>query len=108
MSDYVVNTTDQNFEADVLKSTIPVLVDFWAPWCNPCRMMAPILEDLAKIYDGKIKIIKLDVDNNQQVASQSGIRNIPTLKIYKNGEEVETKVGSCNRLQLVKWIDACI
>ncbi|MBN3859651.1 MAG: thioredoxin [Neisseriaceae bacterium] len=108
MSEGIVNTTDQNFEADVLKSDIPVLVDFWAPWCGPCRMVAPVLEDISKEYAGKIKIVKLDVEENQQVASQLGIRNIPTMKIYKNGEEVATKVGALGKPQLAAFIDASI
>ncbi|QRN40689.1 MAG: thioredoxin [Neisseriaceae bacterium] len=108
MSEGVINTTDQDFEIDVLKSDIPVLVDFWAPWCGPCRMVAPVLEDISKEYAGKIKVVKLDVEQNQQVASKLGIRNIPTMKIYKSGEEVATRVGALGKPQLVAFIDASI
>lgn len=107
-SDKILNTSDASFENDVLKADLPVLVDFWAPWCGPCRMVAPILEDLAEEYSGKIRIVKLDVEQNQEVASQLGIRNIPTMKIYKNGQEVATKVGSSGKPQLVAFIDGSI
>ncbi len=85
--------TDQNFQNEVLSSEIPVLVDFWAPWCAPCRIIAPIIEDLAKEYAGKLKVGKLNVDENQQVAAEYGIMSIPTLLFFKNGQPVDSIIG---------------
>lgn len=93
MSKYLT-VNDASFESDVLKSDKPVLVDFWAPWCGPCRMIAPIIEELANDYDGKAKIAKVNVDDNPQISMQFGIRSIPTLLIFKNGKVVDQIVGA--------------
>lgn len=89
-----VTLTDQNFETEVLKSEMPVLVDFWAPWCAPCRMVGPVVEELSEEYQGKIKVGKLNVDENQQIAQRYGIMSIPTLAVFKNGEVVEQILGA--------------
>lgn len=105
MSDLIVNTTDTNFDQDVLQADIPVLVDFWATWCGPCKAIAPILEDLAAEYQGKVKIVKVDVDNNPQAASRFGIRNIPTLFVFKDGEKVDSVMGLQPKNELAKVLD---
>ena len=105
MSDLIVNTTDANFDQDVLQSDVPVLVDFWATWCGPCKAIAPILEDLAAEYQGKVKIVKVDVDNNPQAASRFGIRNIPTLFVFKAGEKVDSVMGLQPKAELAKVLD---
>lgn len=92
-----IEITDQNFESEVLKSAIPVLVDFWAPWCGPCRMIAPIIEQLAAEYEGKVKIGKLNVDDNQHSAIKYGVRSIPTLLFFKNGEAKDVIIGAVSR-----------
>lgn len=91
---YTVEGTDSNFEQEVLKSDIPVLVDFWAPWCGPCRMVAPVVEELAKEYQGKLKVVKINTDENQQIAVKYGIRSIPTLGIFKDGKVVDGVIGA--------------
>jgi thioredoxin 1 len=100
-----IAVTDASFEQDVLKSDIPVLVDFWAPWCGPCRMVAPIVEEVAEQYEGKIKVFKLNTDENPTVAGQYGIRSIPTLMIFKDGQRVDVVVGAVPRTTLASTIE---
>ena len=104
-SDLIKHITDATFEADVLKSATPVLVDFWAEWCGPCKMIAPILDELAPAYQGKVQIAKMNVDDNRAVPAQFGIRGIPTLMLFKGGELVATKVGAVGKPQLAAFID---
>ena len=106
MSTNITHVTDASFEADVLKSGEPVLVDYWAEWCGPCKMIAPVLEEVAITYAGKIKIAKMDVDANQEVPAKFGIRGIPTLILFKNGQEVAKKVGALSKSQLTAFLDS--
>lgn len=100
--------TEDNFESEVLKSTIPVLVDFWAPWCGPCRSMAPIIDDLAKEFDGKVKIGKVNVDENRNLAGNYGVMSIPTLIFFKDGRNAGQLVGYTAKSVLVKKIDSLV
>ena len=100
--------TDTNFKEIVLKSSQPVLVDFWAEWCGPCRMLGPIIEELSSDYDGKAVVGKVDVDNNQQFAAQFGVRNIPTVLIFKDGELVNRQVGVSQKSVYTDYIDALL
>ena len=102
----VSKVSDTDFDAEVLKSTQPVVVDFWAEWCGPCKMIAPALEELAGTMNGKVKIVKLNVDENPQVASQYGIRSIPALMMFKGGQVVAQKIGAAPKGDLTKWIQA--
>ena len=108
MSDKIVHITDASFEQDVIKSDTPVMVDFWAEWCRPCKMIAPVLDELANDYAGRLKICKLNVDSNTQTAPKFGIRGIPTLIIFKNGAVAGTKVGALSKSQLAAFIDSMI
>ena len=99
------DVTDNEFENEVLKSDLPVLVDFWAPWCGPCRMVAPIVEDLAQEYDGKVRFFKLNTDDNIQTAARYGIRSIPTLMIFKGGQPVDQVIGFRPKSDLKRSID---
>jgi thioredoxin 1 len=108
MSDKIVHITDASFEQDVIKSDTPVMVDFWAEWCGPCKMIAPVLDELANDYAGRLKICKLNVDSNTQTAPKFGIRGIPTLIIFKNGAVAGTKVGALSKSQLAAFIDSMI
>lgn len=100
--------TEDNFESEVLKSNIPVLVDFWAPWCGPCRSMAPIIDDLAKEFDGKVKIGKVNVDENRNLAGNYGVMSIPTLIFFKDGQNAGQLVGYIAKSALVKKIDSLV
>lgn len=101
----VIAVSDQSFESDVLNSSTPVLVDFWAEWCGPCKMLAPILESVVDDYAGKVKIVKINVDDNPETAPKFGIRGIPTLILFKNGQVVTTKVGALSKSQLTDFLD---
>lgn len=104
-SDLIHHTSDKSFDADVLKAEQPVLVDYWAEWCGPCKSIAPILDEVSRDYDGRLKIAKLNVDENRDVPAQYGIRGIPTLMIFKGGELAATKVGALSKAQLTAFID---
>ncbi len=108
MSDSIVQLTDDNFEGEVLKSELPVLVDFWAQWCGPCKMIAPILDELATEYAGKVKIGKLNIDENQATAPQYGVRGIPTLILVKDGAVQAQQVGAVSKSQLSAFLDSNI
>lgn len=101
----IKHVSDASFDQDVLKSDNPVLVDYWAEWCGPCKMIAPILEEVAKDYDGRVDIAKLNVDEHQNTAGKYGIRGIPTLMLFKNGAVVATKVGALSKSQLTLFLD---
>ncbi len=106
MSSDIVYVTDDSFEEDVLKSDIPVLVDYWAEWCGPCKMIAPILEEIVGDYAGKLKVAKLNIDENSATPPKFGIRGIPTLMIFKDGDVEATKVGALSKSQLTAFIDS--
>lgn len=105
MSEGIVSVTDDNFEDEVLHSAEPVLVDYWAEWCGPCKMIAPVLEEIAKEYSGKLKIAKLNIDDNPATPPKYGIRGIPTLMLFKNGSVEATKVGAVSKSQLSAFLD---
>lgn len=105
MSDNIVYLTDESFQNEVIDSAEPVLVDYWAEWCGPCKMIAPILTEIAQEYQGKIKIAKLNIDENPQTPPKYGIRGIPTLMLFKNGNVEATKVGALSKSQLTAFID---
>lgn len=106
MSDLILHVTDNSFEQDVLKADLPVLVDYWAEWCGPCKMIAPILEDVAREYQGKLKVVKLNIDQNEQTPPKYGIRGIPTLMLFQGGNVVATKVGALAKGQLTAFVDS--
>ncbi|MCK6413996.1 MAG: thioredoxin TrxA [Giesbergeria sp.] len=104
-SELIKHVSDASFEGDVLKSTSPVLVDYWAEWCGPCKMIAPILDEVAGTYQGKLTIAKMNVDENREVPARFGIRGIPTLMLFKDGQLAATKVGAMSKAQLTAFID---
>lgn len=108
MSEHIQYVSDTTFDAEVLQSPLPVLVDYWAEWCGPCRMIAPILDEIAKEYAGRLSVAKLNVDENQQTPQKFGIRGIPTLMLFKNGNIEATKVGALSKSQLSAFIDSHI
>ncbi|HUW25265.1 MAG: thioredoxin [Gallionellales bacterium GWE2_58_10] len=108
MSEHIQYVSDATFDAEVLQSPLPVLVDYWAEWCGPCRMIAPILDEIAKEYAGRLNVAKLNVDENQQTPQKFGIRGIPTLMLFKNGNIEATKVGALSKSQLTAFIDSHI
>ena len=107
-NDLIKHVTDATFEAEVLKAAGPVLVDYWAEWCGPCKMIAPVLDDIAATYEGKVTIAKLNIDDNQETPAKHGVRGIPTLMLFKDGEIAATKVGALSKSQLQAFLDANI
>lgn len=108
MSDNIINVTDSTFDDEVIKSELPVLLDYWAEWCGPCKMIAPILDDIANEYIGKIKVAKINIDDNPNTPAKFGVRGIPTLMIFKSGSIEATKVGALSKSQLSAFIDSTI
>ena len=108
MNEHITHLSDAAFEKEVLQSQLPVLVDYWAEWCGPCKMIAPILDDISKEYAGRLKVAKLNIDDNQQTPPKYGIRGIPTLMLFKNGNVEATKVGALSKSQLTAFIDSNI
>ena len=106
MSENITHITDDSFEEQVLQSQLPVLVDYWAEWCGPCKMIAPVLEDMAKEYSGRLTVAKLDIDANPGITSQFGIRGIPTLILFKDGKPHAQKVGALSKSQLAAFVDS--
>ena len=108
MSADILHVSDADFDQEVLASATPVLVDFWAEWCGPCKMIAPVLEEIAVEYAGRLKVCKVDVDANQGTPGKIDIRGIPTLIMFKGGSAVETKVGALSKTQLTAFVDSCL
>ena len=105
MSDLIKHVSDASFDTDVRGSDVPVLVDYWAEWCGPCKMIAPILDEVSREYSGRVQVAKMNVDENSEIPAQFGIRGIPTLMLFKGGEVAATKVGALNKSQLTAFLD---
>ena len=108
MSQKIAHVSDDQFDAEVLQSSEPVLVDFWAEWCGPCKMIAPILDELAEAYGGRLKVAKINIDHNQKTPRSYNVRGIPTLMIFKNGKVEATQIGAVSKTQLSQMIDSAI
>ena len=107
-SEFITHVNDAEFDQVVLKSEVPVLIDFWAVWCGPCKAIAPVLEAMAPDYVGKLKICKVDVDHNREIAMRYGVRNIPTLLLFKNGQVVDQRVGALNRAKMEEFVNKAL
>ncbi|MCS5712690.1 thioredoxin TrxA [Candidatus Berkiella aquae] len=105
MNNQIIAVSDDSFEKDVMNAELPVLVDFWAEWCGPCKMIAPILDDIAKAYEGRLQVAKINIDDNTTTPQKFGVRGIPTLMLFKNGELESTKVGAISKSQLTAFLD---
>ena len=105
MAEHIVHISDESFEEEVLQSERPVLIDYWAEWCGPCKMIAPVLDEIATEYSDRLKVVKLNIDDNPQTPPKYGIRGIPTLMVFKNGQVEATKVGAVSKVQLTAFLD---
>ena len=105
MAEHIVHISDESFEEEVLQSERPVLIDYWAEWCGPCKMIAPVLDEIATEYSDRLKVVKLNIDDNPQTPPKYGIRGIPTLMVFKNGQVEATKVGAVSKAQLTEFLD---
>ena len=108
MAEKIVHITDDTFESEVLQSQTPVLVDYWAEWCGPCKMIAPALDQIAKEYEGRLKVAKLNIDENPQTPMKYGVRGIPTMILFKNGQVAATKIGALPKSKLVEWVESVL
>lgn len=108
MSDSIVHVTDDSFESEVVNSDLPVLVDYWAEWCGPCKMIAPVLEEIADSYEGRLKVCKIDVDAHKEIAQKFNVRGIPTLMVFRDGQAQASKVGALSKTQLEEFIDSTL
>ncbi|WP_374337431.1 thioredoxin TrxA [Methyloversatilis sp.] len=106
MSEHIHHVTDASFESEVVKADLPVLVDYWAEWCGPCKMIAPILDEVARDYAGRLRVAKVNIDENQETPARFGIRGIPTLMLFKDGNVEATKVGALSKSQLIAFLDS--